>query len=126
MTVNDPQKDERSWLDFQKRGKSPPRFLSLDSQYLRAALGYFAITALVFHRVLIGDVLSPAANLWVEPPFRSQVKENLTPYLNGIQGDVWREFEPWHAYQYRAARAARFPLWNPHIFAGFPSHANAQ
>jgi hypothetical protein len=92
----------------------------------RAAAGYLAIVAVLFHRLLFGEVLSPAANLWVEVPFRSQASEDLTAHFNGIQGDVWRACDPWHIYQYRSARAGRFPLWNPTIFCGFPLHANAQ
>ncbi len=93
---------------------------------LWAGLGYLAIIAVLFPRLLLGEVLSPAANLWAEVPFRSELREDFTPYLNGVQGDVWREFEPWHTYQYRSARAGRFPLWNPHVFCGFPMHANGQ
>ncbi len=93
---------------------------------LRAGFGYLAIVAVLFHRLVLGEVLSPAANLWDQVPFRSVLAEDVTPYLNGIQGDVWREFEPWHRAQYRAACAGRFPLWGPHIFGGFPVHANGQ
>ena len=100
--------------------------LRLDRDALWATVGYFALIAALFHRLLLGEVLSPAANLWAEVPFRSELPEDFTPYLNGVQGDVFREFEPWHTYQYRAAREVRFPLWNPHIFCGFPLHANAQ
>jgi hypothetical protein len=93
---------------------------------LLAAFGYLAVVVVIFHRLLLGEVLSPAANLWAEVPFRSELPEDYTAYLNGVQGDVWREFESWHDYQYRAAREARFPLWSPHIFCGFPVHANGQ
>jgi hypothetical protein len=89
-------------------------------------LAYLAIIAVLFHRLFLGEVLSPAANLWVEVPFRSQATQDLTPYFNGIQGDVWRACEPWHIYQYAAAQSGQFPLWNPHIFCGFPFHGNAQ
>ena len=93
---------------------------------LYAALGYLAIVVVLFHRLLLGEVLSPAANLWAEVPFRGELREDFTPHLNGVQGDVWRYFESSHEYQYRAAREGRFPLWNPHIFCGFPYHANGQ
>ncbi|MBI3466783.1 MAG: hypothetical protein HY000_27540, partial [Planctomycetes bacterium] len=92
---------------------------------LWAAAGYLAIVAVLFHRLLLGEVLSPAANLWDDVPFFSEAREDLSPYYNGIQGDVWRTFEPWHIYQYRSVREGRFPLWNPHVFCGFPFHANA-
>ncbi len=91
-----------------------------------AGLGYLAIVTALFHRLLLGDVLSPSANLWGVVPFSSELRKDLTPYLNGIEGDVWQQFEPWHYYQYRAAREGRFPLWNPHNFCGFPLHANGQ
>jgi hypothetical protein len=91
-----------------------------------AAAGYLAVLVLLFHRLLLGEVLSPAANLYFEVPFRSVLSEDLTRHLNGVEGDVWRQFEPWHRYQYQAAQAGRFPLWNPHVFCGMPFHANAQ
>lgn len=93
---------------------------------LRAAAGYLAILLALFHRLWLGEVLSPAVNLWVEVPFRGELPLDLSQYLNGVQGDVWRAFEPWHDYQHRAAADGRFPLWNPHSFCGFPFHANAQ
>jgi hypothetical protein len=76
--------------------------------------------------LFLGEVLSPAANLWVEVPFRGEATQDLTPYFNGIQGDVWRACEPWHIFQFTAAQSGEFPLWNPHIFCGFPFHGDAQ
>src|SRR5262245_1532397 len=93
---------------------------------LWAALGYAAIVAGLLHRLFLGEVLSPAANLWMDVPFRSVATHDLTQYFNGIQGDAWRACELWHIYQYNSARDGRFPLWNPHIFCGFPFHANSQ
>ena len=45
---------------------------------------------MLFHRLFLGEVLSPAANLWLKAPFQSQLSEDISPYLNGIQGDAWR------------------------------------
>ncbi len=117
--------DARSSPTSSPTNSAPDSFESRRST-LWAASGYLVIVGVLFHRLLLGEVLSPAANLWVDAPFRSELREDFTPYLNGIQGDVWRAIEPWHIYQYRAAREGRFPLWNPHAFCGFPFHANGQ
>src|SRR5580765_8085484 len=90
----------------------------------KATLLYTAVLVLLFHRLLIGEVLSPAANQSSYTPFWTPESQQLVRYRNDIQGDVWRQVDPWAYYQYDSARHGRFPLWNPHIFCGFGFHSN--
>ena len=76
------------------------------------------------HALWPGRVLSPADILMTFPPWASLAPGTLA--TNPLQSDVAFMFDPWLIYAGRAVAAGRFPLWNPHAFAGAPFFANPQ
>ena len=74
--------------------------------------------------LLPGKVLSAADNLFLVQPWRS-----LAPGLqpgNPLLSDATILFQPWLIYAAGEIGQGRFPLWNPHVFAGSPFFANPQ
>src|SRR5437867_7469521 len=76
------------------------------------------------HALWPGRVLSPADILMTFPPWASLAPGTLATIP--LQSDVAFMFDPWLIYAGRAVAAGRFPLWNPHAFAGAPFFANPQ
>src|SRR6185369_13062274 len=71
--------------------------------------------------LLPGKVLSAADNLFLVQPWRS-----LAPGLqpgNPLLSDATILFQPWLIYAAGEIGQGRFPLWNPHVFAGSPFFA---
>lgn len=91
-----------------------------------ALAGYAALLALLFHRLFLGDYLSPAANMQSYAPFAGSRSQDWHRAVNDIQGDVWRQFQPFEKYQYLSAQQGRFPTWDPYITCGATFHGNGQ
>ena len=89
----------------------------------RAAVGYTAILAILFYRLFCAEVLSPAAVSGCYPPFQTSRHDALL-YSDFFQRDVWTQVIPWEFEQYR--HPGGIPMWNPHIYCGFPVFANGQ
>jgi hypothetical protein len=60
------------------------------------------------------------------PPFESAATVDAAPYASFWEIDFSTQFIFFQEYQYHAARAGRFPTWNPHIYLGQPFHADGQ
>ena len=92
------------------------------------ALAALALVALPFallgRGLLPGKVLSPADNLLLLHPWHA-LAPGVVP-ANGLLGDVTMLFHPWLIYAGQEIGQGRFPLWNPHSFAGVPFFANPQ
>jgi hypothetical protein len=71
-----------------------------------------------------GKVLSAADNLFLIHPWRS-LEPSFVP-SNKLLNDATYLFDPWLMYTAQELAHGRFPLWNPHIFAGAPFFANPQ
>lgn len=94
--------------------------------FVVAAGGYLALLAVMFWPLATGGVLSAGAATAVQPPFVSPASVAAVPYVFTLEGDFVEQFAPFQQYQYDAARAGRFPTWNPHINLGQPFHGNGQ
>ena len=80
---------------------------------------------LVFGRALQPNrIFSAADNLFLGYPWYS-LDPTEQPY-NSLLGDVTFDFQPWQIFASREIRSGRFPLWNPHAYAGAPLLGNAQ
>ena len=94
---------------------------------MRTSLAAYAVlVAVLFHRLLLGEVLDAGADIYDQPPFFSVAPDSYKVYTNGIQGDAWRQHGAWQRMQFDAAREVRFPLWNPYEYMGMPFHGNGQ
>jgi hypothetical protein len=94
---------------------------------MRTSLAAYAVlVAVLFHRLLLGEVLDAGADVYDQPPFFSVAPDGYKVFTNGIQGDAWRQHGAWQRMQYDAAREGRFPLWNPYEYMGMPFHGNGQ
>lgn len=71
-----------------------------------------------------GRVFSAADNLLFFYPWLT-LEPGAVPQ-NSLLGDRTFQFEPWLIYASREVRSGRFPLWNPHSYAGAPFLGNAQ
>ena len=71
-----------------------------------------------------GSVFSPADLLFVDYPWKA-LAPDVRP-INPLLTDVTTLFQPWLIYTAREIASGRFPLWNPHVFAGAPFFANPQ
>ena len=80
--------------------------------------------ALLGRALLPGKVLSAADILLLFPPW-SSLAHGARP-ANPMLGDSTWLFQPWLIYAAEALSHGRFPLWNPHVFAGSPFFANPQ
>ncbi len=90
-----------------------------------AGLLYAAVLSALFFELYRGYVLYPGAAMHRHVPFKMR-RADYVAYLNGIQGDVWRYVVPSERMIHESVRAGRLPQWNPHIYCGFPFHANGQ
>jgi hypothetical protein len=78
---------------------------------------------LVLGRALLpGKVLSPADNLLLLYPWKSLAPDTVP--ANFLLTDATYAFHPWLIYAGAEVAAGRFPLWNPHVFAGVPFFAS--
>ena len=83
------------------------------------------LPVLMFGRALRpGRVFSAADNLFLFYPWHA-LDPGLMPQ-NSLLGDRTFCFEPWLIYGSREVRDGRFPLWNPHAYAGAPLLGNFQ
>jgi hypothetical protein len=71
-----------------------------------------------------GRVFSAADNLFFFYPWLT-LEPGAVPQ-NSLLGDRTFQFEPWLIYASTEIRSGRFPLWNPHSYAGAPLLGNAQ
>ena len=87
---------------------------------------YALILVVLFYRLFLGEMLRPGATIndWI--PFQSVYNEDWGALVSDVHHDVWRQFALYDRYQYQAARAGRFPTWNPHVYCGTPLHGNYQ
>ncbi len=74
--------------------------------------------------LLPGKVLSAADILLLFPPWQS-LAPGFQPANPLLSDSTWL-FEPWLLYAANEIWQWRFPLWNPHVFAGSPFFANPQ
>src|SRR5258708_6605321 len=88
--------------------------------------GYAFLSLALFHRLFFGEILSAGTSIFEQVPFASEAPPGFEVYCNSIEGDAWRQHGAWQRYQYEAARAGRFPLWNPHEYLGMAFHGNGQ
>ncbi len=104
----------------------PHRLLSaLKSATLHPATVIVLLSVLVFGRALWpGRVLSPADILFSFHPWRALAPEAVPQ--NPLLSDQAFQFHPWLVYAAGEVWNGRFPLWNPHAYAGAPLLANAQ
>lgn len=80
---------------------------------------------LIFGRALLpGRVLSPADILFSIHPWHA-LDPSLVP-KNSLLADQMDVFQPWLIYSIAEISNGRFPLWNPHSFAGAPLLGNGQ
>lgn len=87
------------------------------------ATALFVLPFLVLGRALLpGRVLSPADNLLVLYPWRALAPGTVP--ANFLLTDATYAFHPWLLYAGNEVAAGRFPLWNPHVFAGVPFFAS--
>src|SRR5262245_24225658 len=90
-----------------------------------SVLALISLPLLVFGRALLpGKVLSPADILFMAYPWRG-LAPGLRP-ANDLLSDPVHLFQPWLMYAVSEVWHWRFPLWNPHVFAGSPFFANPQ
>lgn len=87
------------------------------------ALGLLPFAALG-RALLPGRVLSPADIVLAFPPW-SAAGEGVR-LSNTLLTDIAFMFHPWLLWSAAEIHAGRFPLWNPHAFAGAPFFANPQ
>ncbi len=80
---------------------------------------------LVFGRALRPDrIFSAADNVLLYYPWHAFYPADQ-PH-NALLTDVTFDFQPWLIYASREIRSGRFPLWNPHAYAGAPLLGNSQ
>jgi len=95
---------------------------------LRAALPVAVIVALPIlflgRGLLPGRVLSPASVLYEYYPWKAYADPRMP--ANSALADVAIQGQPWLLYIRNEIKAGRFPLWNPHTFAGSPFVASMQ
>jgi hypothetical protein len=82
------------------------------------------VFAALFHRLPLG--VTGSSNILEDAPFKVAGRTEHHSWIANLQGDIWRQFHPFHDFQYREARAGRIPEWNPHIYLGHSFAANAQ
>ena len=83
------------------------------------------LPVLLFGRALLpGRAMSPADILYLFYPWRT-LDASVVPQ-NFLLSDQVFQFQPWLIYASGEIRRGRFPLWNPHAFAGAPLLGNAQ
>ena len=68
-------------------------------------------------------IFSAADNVFVFYPWHAL--DPAEAPQNTLIGDVTLQFQPWLIYASGEIRSGRFPLWNPHAFAGAPLLGNA-
>lgn len=129
----DPQLGSSPEKDIKDRRRSTERW-SANMRALNAAVWrtmrspvvlIILLPVLMFGRALRpGRVFSAADNLFLFYPWHA-LDPGLVPQ-NSLLGDRTFQFEPWLIYASREIRSERFPLWNPHAFAGAPLLGNAQ
>ncbi|HVJ81600.1 MAG TPA: hypothetical protein VNC50_11060, partial [Planctomycetia bacterium] len=91
-----------------------------------ALVFYLALSVLLLHRLALGEILHAGANIHEQVPFASVSPAEFAEHGNAIMGDAWRQHAAWQRYQREAAKAGRFPFWNPHEYLGMPFHGNGQ
>lgn len=90
-----------------------------------AVIGLLLLPVAILGRALLpGKVLSPADNLLAFFPWKVIAPGHVP--ANPLLGDVTFHLHPALIYAAREIREGRFPLWNPHAFAGAPFFANPQ
>lgn len=93
---------------------------------LPAGIAFAGLLVLIFHRLFLGEVLSPGAVIGMVPPFAPQLSLERAPYVNLVLDDVAKQFIWFERAQYQAALEGRFPEWNPSIWCGHALHADGQ
>ena len=94
---------------------------------MRTGLLYAAVLLVLFHRLLLGEVLYPGADARQVSPFYDPARVAwVNVHRNNITGDLWRQMGPWQLYQHRALASGRLPQWNPHEYGGIDFWANGQ
>jgi hypothetical protein len=84
-----------------------------------------ALPLLIFGRSLQpGRIFSAADNLFLVYPWHA-LEPSAVPQ-NSLLTDRTYVFEPWLIYAARQIHNGRFPLWNPHAYAGAPLLGNFQ
>lgn len=90
-----------------------------------AVIGLLLLPIAVLGRALLpGRALSPADILFAYYPWKAMAPDHVP--ANPLLGDVTFHLHPALIYAAREIREGRFPLWNPHAFAGAPFFANPQ
>ncbi len=93
---------------------------------IRAALLLLLLALIDYAPILAGRVPFPADLLLQLPPYESVADPRFAPRPHAEMWDLVTEMYPWKAYTRRAALAATFPMWNPHLLLGTPFSGDPQ
>ncbi|HYX19499.1 MAG TPA: hypothetical protein VFA98_01480, partial [Thermoanaerobaculia bacterium] len=93
---------------------------------IRAALLLLLLALVDYAPILAGRVPFPADLLLQLPPYESVADPRFVPRPHAEMWDLVTEMYPWKAYTRRAALAATFPMWNPHLLLGTPFAGDPQ
>ena len=95
------------------------RRANVASVLLLVALPFAAFASALTPRA----ALSPADLILESYPWKALAPHHTS--VNPLMGDVASMFHPWLLYGAREVAEGRFPLWNPHAFAGAPAFAES-